>query len=231
MDPHNTIRPLAGKVVTVFKRDAKRSTVWLEANGSVEQVIKRFEASPIKQMFLALLQIHPGQCEKRTHNKLKAMQVPVVTVDTMIWQGGKCCLTTAHVGSSLDRAVMAGAFSSPTTRHQLAKQLGQLTGLLLARKLFFRDLKLSNIVQGSNDALMLIDAGSVRHVCQRTLTTCMIRMLRLLEKTVSEAISQSPSPRLLTGTDRLRFAKAMLGELSESRATAMRQALGLMRKI
>lgn len=227
IDNNITIKPLQGKVITVFKHEPGRSTVWLESDGCFDQVIKRFETSPIRQMFLAILQIHPGQCEKRAHAKLDAMGVPVVSIDALVWQGGKCCLKTAHVGPSLDRAVSDGLITSPVTRHQLTRDLGRLTGMLLARHLFFRDLKFSNIVRAADDCLLLIDAGSVRKVTPAALPQCMMRMLGLLQKTAEEALSKSPTRTQLFRTDTWRYTCAMLAELPDTLAEAMRNELGI----
>ena len=221
-----TIKPLQGKVQTVFKHDAKRSNVWLESDGSREYVVKRFESAPAKQLFLRLLQIHPGQCEKRAHRKLQTLGIPVVPIDAMLWQSGKCCLITQHIGSSLDQAIMSGKFDAPVHRHRLARQLGELTAQLLSCGLFFRDMKLSNILSSAKGQLLLIDAGSVRKD-RRNLVDGMGRMLRLLEKTAIEAMRQSPSQLTLSRTDRLRFARTMITMLPEDLAGTMRTALEL----
>jgi serine/threonine protein kinase len=210
MENQPDMLPLRGEIQTVYKFDPARSNVWLESDDNHQYIVKRFEVSPAKQWFLAMLGIHPGQCETRAHRNIAAMGIPVVPIQQRVWQRGKLCLITPDMGQSLDRATVAGAFDSPAARHHLAKQLGQLTALLLERQLFFRDLKCSNILIDADGTLRLIDAGSIRKVSEVQLPDCLKRMLRLLEKTAIDAASQSPTPYELSKTDRLRFAKAVL---------------------
>ncbi len=214
------IKPLTGTIKTVYKFDPKRSNVWLEVDGDRQYVVKRFESSPAKQQFLRCLQIHPGQCEIKQHRQLERLGIPVVPIEKQVWQAGKLCLITPVMGQSLDRAAQAGQFDQPAARHALAKALGQLTALLLSKQLFFRDLKCSNILMDEAGQLRLIDAGSIRKVSAAQLPDCLKRMTRLLEKTAMEAAGQSPCPFTLSKTDRLRFAKSVLANVSCSTALA-----------
>jgi len=228
--PPNKIKPLQGTVLAVYKFDDRRSTVWLEASESTTQVIKRFESSPFRQCFLALLQIHPGQCEKRAHAKLGELGLPVAAVQKMGWQDGKCYLTTPYIGPSLDIAIRAGDFEKPIAKQRLARALGKLTADLLKEQLFFRDLKISNILLSAEHQLVLIDAGSIRRVWQRSLPACALRMFALLNETASRAFGQSPACDVLSRTDRLRYATAVLANLPDASKPAIALALGLTRK-
>ncbi|MBL4701199.1 MAG: hypothetical protein JKX85_08065 [Phycisphaeraceae bacterium] len=228
--PLNTIKPLQGNVLAVYKLDDRRSTVWLEEYQSVTQVIKRFESLPLKQRFLAMLQIHPGQCEKRAHAKIKAMGLPVAVIQEMGWQHGKCYLTTPYIGPSLDIAIAKGDFELPVAKHKLARQLGKLTADLFKEQLFFRDLKISNILLSPEGELILIDAGSIRRVWQRSLPGCASRIFRLLNETAYRAFGTSPVCYVLSRTDRLRYATALLANLPDAISPAISASLGLTRK-
>lgn len=221
------IKPLKGAIKTVYKYDPKRSNVWLEVDGDREYVVKRFASPAAKQQFLRCLQIHPGQCEVRQHCRLEQMGIPVVPIQKQVWQAGQLCLITPVMGQSLDRAASAGDFDKPAARHALAQSLGELTTLLLSRQLFFRDLKCSNILMDEAGKLRLIDAGSIRKVSAAQLPDCLKRMTRLLEKTAVEAAGRSPSPIAISKTDRFRYARSVLFNLSPNKALA--DALGISR--
>lgn len=224
-----SIKPLAGKVIALYKHEPGRSMVWLEESEGRQRVVKRFETSPVKQALLAMLRIHPGQCERRMHTRLAAMGLPVVGIEALIWQGGRCCLTSAYVGPSLDRVIKAGDCAHPSTRHHIARQLGHVTGMLVARGLFFRDLKLSNLLLADDGNLQIIDAGSTRPVNGVARSGCTLRMMRLLEKTAVQALAEAPVASLMSRADRLRYALGLLEHCTGGLAVVMLQAMGLPR--
>jgi serine/threonine protein kinase len=226
---NHDIRPLHGKILTVYKNDDTRSSVWLESDPNESYVVKRFENLPIKQWFLAILQIHPGQCERRAHTRLRNLGLPVIAIEQTGWQKGRYYLTTQPIGPSLSNALSRGLYDQPTDRHHLAVQLGQLTGQLLKHRLFFRDLKSSNILLTAQNTLLLIDAGSVRKVWQHALPQCAKRMFDLLDNTVRQAACKSPAILILSRTDRLRYLLALLGQLQPATASSLCQFLKLKR--
>lgn len=224
------ITGLDGKVVRVYKQDARRSSVWLESQAGDSYVVKRFEFSVLKQALLRLLHIHPGQCEWRAHTMLKQMDLPALPIDKLGWRAGRCYLLSQPVGPALNNMITRGLFDAPCDRHHLAEQLGQLTGKLLARRLFFRDLKLSNILLSAQNTLVLIDAGSIRRVPARTLPDCVKRMHDLLQITTQIALDhRTDNPPQLSRTDRLRYLTALLAQLDQATGRALCAALKLPR--
>ena len=160
----------------VFKRD-RRSSVWrVEVEGE-SFVIKRFEYAPWQQFLARLIFLHPCQVEMRTNRKLLQMQLSTVGVEaTGYTSGGRAWLATRWTGKTISQSLRGMRYHE---RKMIAEDLAKLLEALINKKIFFRDIKTTNLVVKSDGTLAMIDVGSAKYFLTQHQ---IIRMLSLLDR-------------------------------------------------
>ncbi len=204
--------------VEVFKRDG-RSEVWRwDDDTGRAWVIKRFLHPPWKQRLSARLGRHPAQRERRWHERLAVAGVPVAEIAAGgVDSQGRHWLVTPSLGPSVYNWLRyCDAERDVEARHDFTRQLGRLTGQLLAMRVRHGDHKISNVVIHTTDdgtsQLHLIDAGACDGFKGTPLLGAALPMLLNLHRNVADAATYHDTPDAVkpTRADRLRFLKAML---------------------
>ncbi|MEM7627317.1 MAG: hypothetical protein AAF333_17100 [Planctomycetota bacterium] len=200
---------LALPELRVFKQD-RRTRVWLIEGGHGQRwVIKRFDHAPLRQTLTAALGRHPVQREVLWHGRLIDAGLAVVPAfDLGADDAGRRHQATPYRGPTLYDLLRENPPPAAKARHDLTRQAGRLTGQLLALRVFYRDLKASNLVVDDNGTLYLIDAGDCRGAKGTPLLATALRMLARLNQHTQRAgpgYSFTPVHR----SDRLRFLGAM----------------------
>lgn len=212
-------RPATGQprvmrpVVEWFKQDRK-SRVWrVQDEQGRSWVVKRFERPAWRQRLAVLLRIHPAWKERRWHTALSEQGLPVVRImEHGIDEQGRHWLASPYVGVSLYNWLRLTPPGRSAMRHDLTRQAGRLTGELLARRLYNRDHKGSNLVIDSAGKLWLIDAGGCRSSRGLPWIAAALPMLLKMQQNLQAAADahENPSAVRLTRADRLRFFRAMI---------------------
>ncbi|MEM6334075.1 MAG: hypothetical protein AAF823_12135 [Planctomycetota bacterium] len=167
----------------VFKRDARSCVELMEDADGGRVVRKRYLHGRFKQRWTYRLGVHPGQKERRAAAWLERIGVPVVAVMEVSRSGGEVTVVTRWHGPSLDVALAeAGGAAGAADRARLLSAAGALAERLIERRVFFKDLKASNVVLGPGwpgavDA-RLIDVGSARRGLSGAQRRRMVGMLR-----------------------------------------------------
>jgi len=183
----------------VFKHDQRSKVTLLPAphDQGASRVVKRFVYSPFKQRLTYTLGLHPAQKERRAVRWLHRRGVPVVPILDLRPDHGEVdnhcfevVVTTAYHGPSLQQALQEG---NADTHGRLFAAVTPLVHALLDRRIFFKDLKVSNIVLGpeATETLdpRLIDTGSARPGLS---TPQRERMLGMLRQTCQSAGAAPP---------------------------------------
>lgn len=171
----------------LYKAD-RRSRVWRtdDAPRGQRYVIKRFEYSPLRQRLAWWLGVHPAQRERRNAEKWAARGLPIVPIAAGGFDGGKAWLATELRGVSLERLIKSGAVPADSPRgRSLIEAVARLLALLVTKKVFFKDLKTSNILVDDRDALWLIDSGSMREASGLARSGQLDRMRAMLDRTAA----------------------------------------------
>lgn len=198
----------------VFKEDA-RSRVWrVDAPDGRAWVIKHFVHAPWKQKLTARLGTHPAQREQQWHQRLAQNGLAVAPIEHEgVYPDGTRWLATPYLGVSLYNWLRhCDPQRDARQRHDLTRQLGRLTGLLLAMRVQHGDHKASNVVLDDAGVLHLIDAGACRGFKGTPLLGAALPMLLNLHANLRDAATYHTDPAAVTPTrsDRLRFYRAML---------------------
>ncbi|MEO0964859.1 MAG: hypothetical protein AAFY08_07035 [Planctomycetota bacterium] len=182
--PPSASELLALEPVETYKHDA-RSRVWRVDHSTGSFVIKRFEYSPLRQGLGQWLHLHPAGQEQRAAAWLAQLDIPVVPLLRSGWSQRKRCLVTPTHGPSLQHTLR---HAPPAGHPRLLAAVAPLVRQLIDQRVFFKDLKASNIVLGPNapDTLdpKLIDTGSARRGLSPTQRQ---RMLDMLHQTCQDA--------------------------------------------
>ncbi|MEM0914952.1 MAG: hypothetical protein AAGK09_10125 [Planctomycetota bacterium] len=170
----------------VFKQDARSRVEWTPMPGTPGLVLKTFLHSPLKQRFTYALGLHPAQAERRTAHWLEQLRIPVVPIQSIgVFRSAEGRATfrvhilTAYQGSSLQHAL---GKANRNDHPRILAAVAPLVRQLLDRRIFFKDLKASNIVLGLDAPNTLdpklIDTGSARRGLSPTQRQRMLDMLR-----------------------------------------------------
>lgn len=163
----------------VFKED-QRSRVWQVEGPNGPLVVKRFEYAPLRQSIAALLGQHPAQREVRANRMLQNLRVQVVPIVAFGRQratiGIRYWLATPKYGQSLDKLLVGPSHLDRTITDAVAN----LVQKLQTTRIFFKDLKTSNILIDHDGQAWLIDVGSARTARSNQ---HLPRMLAMLDRT------------------------------------------------
>ena len=214
--PEPPADPLALPEEQVFKHD-RRSRVWSVRDQEGNRwVIKHFLHSPHRQRLTAKLNVHPVQREFRWSEKLEESGVPVVPVATTgVGMHGRHWLVCPYMGVSLEQwLIHCDPVADLGKRRDLIRQIGKITGQLLAGRLLHREYKASSLVIDDAGVLRLIDAGLIRSARELPLLARALMMLTSLSSSVIEAAGKHAQPTKVapTRTDRLRLFRSLASE-------------------
>jgi tRNA A-37 threonylcarbamoyl transferase component Bud32 len=173
-------------VTAVYKDDARSRVERVGADDGRARVRKRFTYSPLKQRLTWWIGRHPAQLERRAARRLDRLGVPVARVESVrpaersAGGGGFAVeVVTAWSGPSLQQALRE---ASADGHARLLEAVVPLVEGLLKERVFFKDLKSSNIVMGPGAPGVLeprlIDAGSARRGGSPAQRARMLAMLR-----------------------------------------------------
>jgi hypothetical protein len=146
----------------VFKDDRK-SRVWRVVDAAGDSwVIKRWKHAALRQRLQWVTGFHPAQVEKRRHDELQGVDLPVQPIEAVDYDGGGVVVTRFR-GVSLYNWLRTGGPRDPSARRAMYERLGRLLGRMFAARMIFRDCKASNLLVDPEDhSLWLIDVGSAR---------------------------------------------------------------------
>lgn len=207
--PPSLAQMLALPELAVFKED-RRTRVWRVEDGRGQGwAIKRFGHPALRQKLSAAFGAHPVQRETLWHDRLITAGLPVAPAyDLGSDDAGRRYQATPYFGPTLYDVLRQDPPPSAERRHELTRQAGRLTGQLLALRIFYRDLKASNLVVDEHDVVRLIDAGDCRGAKGTPLLATALRMLTKLDRHTQQA-GPGYSFVQVHRTDRLRFFRAM----------------------
>ncbi|MEM1210512.1 MAG: hypothetical protein AAGI54_14725 [Planctomycetota bacterium] len=171
----------------VFKHDARSMVLLNEpSNGRPGTVLKRFLHAGFKQLLTYCIGLHPAQKERRAAAWLArrgVFVVPITDIHLGVGERGQpvfhVTLLTEYHGPSLQQALRD---TPPDNHSRLLAAVAPLVRQLLDRRVFFKDLKSSNIVLGPDAPHTLnprlIDVGSARRGLSADQRRRMLDMLR-----------------------------------------------------
>ncbi|WP_428388117.1 lipopolysaccharide kinase InaA family protein [Mucisphaera sp.] len=185
----DTLAATFDDALEVFKHD-HRSRVWLaQAPDHTRWVIKQFLHNPSQQRRAWRLGLHPAQRERRSQRRLTRQHIPVVPVAAIgIDHQHLGYLITPYAGPSLQSLAKDPGQLTPASRHQLAHNLGQLTGQLMNAGWYNRDHKASNIVISTDNQPLLIDTPGIRPRLGRTRKPIRLMIDRLTQTLQFDAV-------------------------------------------
>lgn len=177
----------------LYKAD-QRSRVWLTEDPLGQRwVIKRFVHNTLRQRIAWITHLHPAQREAHCARQLSRIGLPVVPIQAFGIDRGRAWLMTPYVGLSLQHTLEKGGAGERQLR-RWARELGGLTGRMLAKRWWNRDLKTSNLLVDEHGHLQLIDTGGARRVLG-SLRKPLIHMIRLILKTARGDLGRDLTPR------------------------------------
>jgi tRNA A-37 threonylcarbamoyl transferase component Bud32 len=132
-------------------------------------------------------------------------------------------------GQSVFKCIRRGELAADATRrHDVARQIGRINGMLLAHGYFNRDAKVSNMVVDDKGVVRMIDAGGCRRIGRRSAPDQTLRMLRTLDRSaIAAGRKHGTRSAMITRSDRIRVLEAMLLD-RDDRAEGVRSFVGRM---
>ncbi|QDU70192.1 BUD32 family EKC/KEOPS complex subunit [Mucisphaera calidilacus] len=151
-------------------------------------MIKRFDHSVLRQRLGWWLGLHPVQREVHCAERLAGLGLPVVPIESCGIEGGRGWLMTPYAGPSL-QGVLERREASRGQVRAWSRALGRMTGAMLARGWWNRDLKTSNVLVDASGGLWMIDTGGARRTGGRLERPLRV-MARLLVKTATQDLGR-----------------------------------------